>query len=58
MPRPIRIEYENAYYHAMNRGGGWRAIFHGEEYFEWFSQALDEAYQLKKASNIKSQYDT
>jgi hypothetical protein len=22
MPRPLRIEYENAFYHVMNRGRG------------------------------------
>jgi len=45
MPRPIRIEYENAYYHVMNRGGGRRAIFHSEEYFKLFLQTLNEAHQ-------------
>ncbi len=30
MPRPIRIQYENAYYHVMNRGRGRQTIFHGD----------------------------
>ncbi len=32
MPRPQRIEYENAFYHIMNRGRERKAIFHGEVY--------------------------
>ncbi|GMQ91663.1 MAG: hypothetical protein BMS9Abin11_0974 [Gammaproteobacteria bacterium] len=27
MPRPLRIEYENAYYHVMNRGAGRKPLF-------------------------------
>ncbi len=45
MPRPIRIEYENAYYHVMNRGAGYRDIFHGEKDFEAFLLTLAEAHQ-------------
>jgi len=45
MPRPIRIEYENAYYHVMNRGAGRRDIFHDKAYFEVFLQTLEEAHQ-------------
>ena len=45
MSRPLRIEYENAYYHVMNRGRGRRAIFHGDDYFEAFQKSLDEAHQ-------------
>jgi len=30
MPRAIRIEYENAYYHVMNRGRGHKTIFHSK----------------------------
>ena len=32
MPRPVRIEYENAYYHVMNRGRNHDTIFHSKEY--------------------------
>jgi REP element-mobilizing transposase RayT len=45
MPRPLRIEYENAYYHVMNRGRGRQDIFHNEQYFEMFLQTLGEAHQ-------------
>ncbi len=45
MPRPLRFEYENAYYHVMNRGAGRRAIFQGDEYYEAFLQVLGEAHR-------------
>ena len=45
MPRPIRIEYEDAYYHVMNRGRDGQEIFHSEEYFELFLAVLSEAHQ-------------
>jgi len=45
MSRPLRIEYENAYYHIMNRGRSGQDIFHGEQYFKVFLGALDEAHQ-------------
>ncbi|MCF6219434.1 MAG: transposase [Gammaproteobacteria bacterium] len=45
MPRPLRIEYENAYYHVMNRGTGRRAIFHGDEYYGVFLQILGEVHR-------------
>ncbi len=45
MPRPLRIEYENAYYHVMNRGRGRQRIFHGEDYFHAFLETLEEAHR-------------
>jgi len=45
MPRPIRIEYEDAYYHVMNRGRGRQKIFHSEEYYNAFLKTLEEAHQ-------------
>jgi REP element-mobilizing transposase RayT len=45
MSRPLRIEYEGAYYHVMNRGRGRQAIFHGEEYFRAFLDTLAEAHE-------------
>lgn len=45
MPRPIRIEYEDAYYHVMNRGSGRGNIFHDATYFEAFLKTLEEAHQ-------------
>ena len=43
MPRPPRIQYENAFYHVMNRGRGRRWIFHGEAYYDAFLETLEEA---------------
>ena len=45
MPRPIRIEYENAFYHVMNRGRGRQAIFYGPAYFKAFLDTLIQAHQ-------------
>lgn len=45
MPRPIRIEYPNAFYHIMNRGRGRQNIFHGDEYFLSFLDCLSEVSQ-------------
>lgn len=44
MPRPIRIQYESAYYHVMNRGRGRQAIFYGEDYYQAFLKTLEEAH--------------
>ena len=44
MSRPLRIEYEDAYYHVMNRGRGRQRIFHSEKYYEAFIQCLAEAH--------------
>ena len=43
MPRPLRIEYEGAYYHVMNRGR--RLIFHDKKYYQAFLDTLTEAHQ-------------
>ena len=45
MPRPERIEYEDAYYHVMNRGRdrGRVKIFESSEYYETFLTTLEEA---------------
>ena len=45
MPRPIRIKYEDAFYHVMNRGRGHQDIFHNSDYFEKFLESLAEAHQ-------------
>ena len=45
MPRPQRIEYENAFYHVMNRGRARQAIFQDERYYQAFLDTLAEAYQ-------------
>jgi hypothetical protein len=31
MPRPLRIAYEGAWYHVLNRGTGRRAIFQSDD---------------------------
>ena len=45
MSRPIRIEYENAVYHVMNRGRGRSTIFHGNTFTSLFLDCLGEASQ-------------
>jgi len=45
MPRPLRIEYGNAYYHVMNRGRNRQKIFHDERYYAAFLATLAEAHQ-------------
>ncbi len=45
MPRPLRIEYENAYYHVMNRGRSRLKVFHSRVYYEAFLDTLGEAHQ-------------
>ena len=44
MPRPLRIQYDNAYYHVMNRGKGRQTIFHGEAYYATSLKTLAEAH--------------
>jgi REP element-mobilizing transposase RayT len=48
MPRPQRIEYENAFYHVMNRGRGRQAIFPDDRYYQAFLETLAEAHQRFK----------
>jgi putative transposase len=43
MPRPVRINFEGAYYHVMNRGRGRQLIFHGNDYYHSFLTCLKEA---------------
>ena len=45
MVRPLRVEYEGAYYHVMNRGRGRQQVFHGDRYYDYFLQCLDQAYK-------------
>ncbi len=45
MPRPLRIEYENAWYHVMNRGGGYRDIYTKKKHREIFLNVLAESVQ-------------
>ena len=43
MPRPLRIEYPNAWYHVMNRGAGYRDIYASERHRQIFLEVLKEA---------------
>ncbi len=45
MPRPVRIEFEGACYHVMNRGRGRQPIFHATAYFHAFLDTLAEAHE-------------
>ena len=45
MARPLRIEYEDAFYHVMNRGRGRKVIFPGEAFFNDYLKGLDEAHR-------------
>ena len=42
MSRPLRIEYEGAWYHVMNRGAGKKEIFHTPKDYELFLNLLNE----------------
>ena len=44
MPRAPRIQYENAFYHVMNRGRGRRWIYNSRAYYEAFLQTLEESH--------------
>ena len=43
MPRPIRIDYQGAFHHVMNRGRSYQTIFHDKACFESFLRTLKEA---------------
>lgn len=45
MPRPLRLEFEDAFYHVMSRGRGRQAIFHGHEYYHAFLDCLAQAHE-------------
>ena len=45
MPRPVRIEYEDAHYHVMNRGRQRQSIFHSKTYYQAFLETLAEAHE-------------
>ncbi len=44
MARPLRIAYEDAHYHVMNRGRGRQLIFPDAAYYEDFLKCLEEAH--------------
>jgi REP element-mobilizing transposase RayT len=45
MVRPLRVEYEDAYYHVMSRGKGRQSVFHGTLYYERFLDCLEQAHK-------------
>jgi len=45
MARTLRIEYEDAYYHVMNRGRGRLWIYPKEEYYELYLKCLEEVHK-------------
>ena len=48
MTRPLRIEYQGAWYHVMNRGGAHRDIFLKDEHRELFLTHLHEIWEQYK----------
>lgn len=42
MPRPVRIEFENAWHHVSNTGGGGRSIFSKPQHIEFFINTLKD----------------
>lgn len=43
MPRPLRLEFKNAWYHVMNRGAGYKNIYKSEKHKAMFLELLAEA---------------
>lgn len=43
MLRPLRLEFKDAWYHVMNRGAGYRAIYKSERHRTLFLEVLAEA---------------
>jgi len=54
MARPLRIEYEDAYYHVMNRGKNRQIIYPDKEYYEKFHGVsfVDMRCPISKNNNI------
>lgn len=46
MPRPLRIEFKNAWYHVMNRGAGYQEIFKTDKHRKIFLELLADASSL------------
>ena len=45
MVRPLRIEYEDAFYHVMNRGRSRQWVFPDKRYYEEFLRCIEEAHR-------------
>jgi REP element-mobilizing transposase RayT len=46
MARPLRVEYEGAWYHLMNKGAGGRLVFRCQAHREIFFALLDQVSQI------------
>ncbi len=46
MSRPLRIEYPGAWYHIMNRGGRYEAIFKDKIDYSVFLELLQETIEI------------
>jgi putative transposase len=46
MARPLRIEFEGAWYHVMNRGAGRRLIYRSSRHRDTFLRLLAEVTEL------------
>jgi putative transposase len=46
MPRPLRFEFHDAWYHVMNRGAGFRNIYPSNKFRQTFLDLLGEASKL------------
>lgn len=46
MARPLRIEYEGAWYHIMNRGAAHQPIFYENKHYKMFIELLQEVHFL------------
>ncbi len=46
MSRPLRIEYPGAWYHIMNRGGRYEAIFEDKIDYSVFLELLQETIEI------------
>ena len=45
MVRPLRVEYNDAYYHVMSRGKARQFIFYDKSYYQAFLQCIEQAHQ-------------
>jgi REP element-mobilizing transposase RayT len=46
MARPLRVEYENAWYHVMNKGAGGRLVFRCQTHRDLFFNLLDQTSRI------------
>lgn len=46
MPRPLRLEFQDAWYHVMNRGAGYQDIYKSVKHREIFLDLLQEASRI------------